>query len=320
MMITNKHFTPRKIALLKGGWYNEREVSLRSAKVMHKALLDLGFIVKDIDVNKDITNLIDTLKSFAPDVVCMNALHGKYVEDGYLQGLIELLGYPYTGSGVLASSVAMDKVLTRDLLVSHDLPVANGMKVLCNDLFNNHIDFAYPFVLKPINEGSSVGVSIIRNAKDLTEVSLKWKFGEYGLIEEYIHGRELSVALLNNKAIGMIELVPKKEFYDYEAKYVDGIADHVIPNDINKLDYDLMLQYCEKMIKVLGIQGVSRVDIKYDCSREKGDNIFILEANTLPGMTELSLVPDIAKQIGLSYKDLCNWMVQNPICRNESKS
>ncbi len=311
-----KHYqiNPKKIALLKGGWSAERDVSLSSATGMYRAFIELGFKVKEIDVKGAIEEIIQQLRSFAPDVVCMNALHGRYVEDGLLQGVIEFLGYPYTGSDVLSSAIAMNKVITKDILVAHNIPVAKGVKVLCKDLFDNKINFPYPFVLKPINEGSSLGVHILNDIDDLPKVREKWSFGDYGLIEEYIYGRELSVALLNDQSLGMLELIPKKCFYDYEAKYTDGVTDHVVPQDIDSKDYDAILQYCEKAVNLLGIKGVSRIDLRYNPTRTKNNRIFLLEANTLPGMTELSIVPDIAKQVGLSYKDLCNWMVRNPIC------
>jgi D-alanine-D-alanine ligase len=305
---------PRKIALLKGGWSGEREVSLASAPGCSKALKACGFEVLEIDVTQDIAALIATLKAFNPDVVFMNALHGRFVEDGALQSVIEILGYPYTGSGILASAMAMDKAVSRTLFEACGIPIPKGFKRRCAEIFQATLPpLPYPFVLKPVNDGSSLRVFIIKNELDLQRAKEHWDMGEYALVEEYIPGRELSVGLRGDEAWGVLELKYDREFFDYEAKYKEGASSHIVPAELPVDDYAWAMEYGQRAVKALGVEGVSRVDMRYDEARAPGQRLYILEINTLPGMTPLSQVPDIALHQGCSYQELCEWMVLNPI-------
>lgn len=312
-MTTKEGWSPKKVAVLKGGWSGEREVSLTSAQGVVAALESRGFQVFDIDVTENILELVTTLTQFNPDVVFMNAIHGRYAEDGHLQGLIELLGYPYTGSNVQASALAMDKSKSRDLFEQRGLPIPKGFKTTTSFFETAETSLAYPFVIKPTNEGSSLGVFIIDTLQDLKKAQEMWQYGNELLVEAYIPGRELSVAIMNGKALGVLELRPTRGFYDYEAKYTGGITEHVMPADIPEVDYQLALELAEEAAKVLGASGISRVDMRYDDYAPEGKRHYLLELNTLPGMTPLSIVPDIARYVGLSYEDLCEWMVKNPL-------
>lgn len=309
---------PKKVALLKGGWNSEREVSLNSARGIFPALREAGFTVLEIDVTRDIQALIQTLFDFEPDVVFLNALHGQYVEDGMMQGLMEMLGYPYTGSDVVSSAIAFDKGRSRDFFDVSNVSIPKGKVLKAKDFFaQDHPDFSYPFVAKPLNEGSSVGVFIIQTLSDFKEAAAKWHYGKTVLVEEYIPGRELSVAFKGEKALGVLELCPKEGFYDYKAKYTDGLVEHVMPAVLSTRDYGDVMSMATRAVKSLGVDGVSRVDVRFDHSRPEGDRAFVLEVNTLPGMTALSIVPEIAAYAGDDYKTLCKWMVENPIWPQE---
>lgn len=309
-----------KVAVLKGGWNAEREVSLTSAKGVVAALRSVGFEVLAYDLTPDIMHLIQTLKAFAPDVVCLNALHGVDVEDGKIQGLMSLLGYPYTGSDPAASAVAFDKDRSRDVFSTHGIPVAPGKTLEVDsffqqDVFDNLVkDFGAPFIIKPLAEGSSVGVSLIHTMDDFMKAGSKWQFGSLVLVEEYIKGQELSVALIEDQPLGILELRPKNGFYDYEAKYTDGLTEHIMPAAIDVKDALTIMQLASKVVQCLGVHGVSRVDFRYDVSRPENERIFALELNSLPGMTPLSIVPEIAAYHGITYERLCQWMALNPIC------
>ena len=309
---------PEKVALLKGGWNSERDVSLSSAKGIFPALKKCGFEVLEIDVTRDIPTLIQELSDFAPDVVFLNALHGRYVEDGIMQGLMEMLGYPYTGSDVLSSAIAFDKAQSRTIFETNGVMIPKGKTLPASEFFAQKTpDFDYPFVAKPLNEGSSVGVFIIHTLDDFKNAAGKWTFGETVLVEEYIPGRELSVALKGDQPLGVLELRPKEGFYDYAAKYTDGLTDHLMPADLPVDEYNLVMDMAQKAVRALGVSGVSRADIRYDDARPQGARAFALEINTLPGMTPLSIVPEIAAHVGITYEQLCNWMVKNPICPQE---
>ena len=311
---------PQKIALLKGGWSSERAVSLESAKGTAQALTATGYEITEIDVTQDIPVLIQELLAVNPDVVFLNAIHGQYVEDGMIQSLLEMLGMPYTGSNVVTSAMAMDKNVTREMLLYYGLPMPKGIKVNIAQFFSaGDLPIPYPFVLKPLNEGSSVGVFIIRNAKDLQLAQQSWCYGIEGIIEEFIAGQELSIALLGAQPLGVLELEPLEGFYDYKAKYTSGVTRHHMPARLSEQDQEHAMILAAQTIKILGIQGVSRVDMRYDKSRESGQRHYILEANTLPGMTPLSIVPEIAAYAGYSYEQLCDWMVRNPIWPRENK-
>jgi len=309
---------PKKVALLKGGWNSERDVSLSSARGVLPALKEAGFTVLEIDVTRDIQALIQQLSDFAPDVVFLNALHGQYVEDGMMQGLMEMLGYPYTGSDVVSSAIAFDKGRSHALFKVDQISIPKGETLKAADFFAQDTpSFPYPFVAKPLNEGSSVGVFIIKTLADFKEAAQKWHYGETVLVEDYIPGRELSVAFKGTQALGILELCPKEGFYDYKAKYTDGLVVHVMPADLSKSDYGAVMSMATRAVKALGVAGVSRVDVRFDDNRPEGYRAFVLEVNTLPGMTALSIVPEIAAHAGYDYKTLCKWMVENPIWPQE---
>ena len=311
--------TPEKVALLKGGWNSERAVSLSSAKGICPALKASGFEVLEIDVTRDIQTLIKQLTDFAPDVVFLNALHGRYVEDGMMQGLMEMLGYPYTGSDVISSALAFDKAQSRSLFKANGIPIPKGQTFIAKEFFKEPLaGFDYPFVAKPLNEGSSVGVFIIHTPEAFKQAADHWTFGKTVLVEEYIPGREFSVTVMDGNPLGILELRAKEGFYDYDAKCTDGLTDHIIPTDLSEKDYEQTLDVARKAVASLGVSGVTRVDIRFDTSRPEGARAVVLEVNTLPGMTSLSIAPETAAHAGITYEQLCKWMVKNPIWPQEN--
>lgn len=296
-----------------GGWSSEREVSLVSGAGVVKALTEKGYKVTAIDVQKDIQNLIGALTLAKPDVI-FNALHGRGGEDGCMQGVLEFLGIPYTHSGVLSSAVAMDKPLTRRIAQTIGVPIAKGIVATRQEVQSRDV-LPPPYVVKPINEGSSVGVRIVNkndNYRILSEDS--WIYGEEVLLEEYIPGHELTVAVLDDKALNVTELRTKAGFYDYTNKYTDGMTEHLIPAPIPAEIRDAAMAHAVTMHKVLGCSGVSRSDFRWDDSKPKVNGLIFLEINTQPGLTPLSLVPEQAKHEGISYADLCAKLVEGAKC------
>jgi len=243
-----------------------------------------------------------------------NALHGRGGEDGCMQGQLELLGIPYTHSGVRASAVAMDKPLTRLIAQSVGVPVAKGLVASRADVQSRDV-LPPPYVVKPTNEGSSVGVRIINkndNFRILAEDS--WIYGDEVLVEEFIPGHELTVAVLGEKALNVTELRPKVGFYDYAAKYTDGMTDHLIPAPVPDEIREKAMAMAVTMHKTLGCCGISRSDLRWDSTKPGTSGLFFLEINTQPGFTPLSLVPEQAQTVGMSYADLCVWLVENAKC------
>lgn len=300
----------KKVAVLMGGMSSEREVSLLSGKNVIEALKKAGYASFGIDLTEDIEKLIKILNEEKPDVI-FNALHGKFGEDGCIQGLFDLMRIPYTHSGRLASALAMNKITAKQVYRSANIPVAKEKIVSKNEILNDCV-LQKPYVLKPISDGSSVGVYIIREDSHKKPFeNEKYPYGEKEkiLAEEYIPGRELTVAVLNGKALGVLEIVPNLKFYDYTAKYTTGGAKHICPAQIDKTDYDKIMNYAEKAHNSLGCRGVSRSDFRYDDTK-KEHRIVILETNTQPGMTSLSLVPDIARYAGYSYEELVSTLVE----------
>lgn len=296
-MTKNKH-----VAVVMGGWSAEREVSLVSGAAVAKALRECGYRVSEIDVDR---NVAQRLAELRPDVV-FNALHGRFGEDGTIQGMLEMMGIPYTHSGVLASAVAMDKPAAKLLFAAAGIPCAEGVVTTRRALLQAE-PMARPYVVKPLNEGSSVGVHIVRHGDN-------WTAGEAAdldagvLVERYIPGREIQVAVMGDKALGAIEIRPKRDFYDYAAKYTEGLADHLMPAPIDPDAYAQVLDYAERAHKALGCRGVTRSDFRYD---EAEGRFYILEINTQPGMTPLSLVPEIAAHQGVTFAELVTWLVED---------
>ncbi|MCE2509954.1 MAG: D-alanine--D-alanine ligase [Alphaproteobacteria bacterium] len=301
----------KRITVLMGGWSVEREVSLVSGRAVAEALAEGGHRVEAVEVTRDIAALLKALDP-KPDAV-FNALHGRFGEDGCIQGLLEMLGVPYTHSGVLASAIAMDKASTRRLFDVNGIPHPEGRIVTRQAVEAAH-PMEPPYVLKPLNEGSSVGVRLVLDAATRPGLGPDWSFGDDVLVERYIPGREICVAVMGEVALGAIEIRPKEGFYDYAAKYTAGRANHQMPAAIRPQAYEEALALGLRAHRALGCRGVSRTDLRYDDSRGEPGQFYALEVNTQPGMTPLSLVPEIAAHAGLSFTELVTWMVENARC------
>lgn len=302
-----------RVAVLMGGWSPERDVSLVSGKACAEGLREGGHEVVEYDVKRDLRALVDFLRPAAgggPDVV-FNALHGRYGEDGCIQGVLEIMRVPYTHSGVLASAIAMDKPLARHIFASLGLRVAEG-KVIERRSLASGDPMARPYVVKPIDQGSSIGVHIVRDGDNLAAVeAAEAAFGERVLIEKFVPGRELTVAIMGDKPVAVTELRPRTRFYDYEAKYTDGITEHLVPAPIPEDVYDLAKQWALAAFQELGCNGLARADFRWDDSMPGTSGLVILELNTQPGMTPLSLAPEQARWAGISWPELMTWMVEN---------
>ncbi|MCC7259419.1 MAG: D-alanine--D-alanine ligase [Alphaproteobacteria bacterium] len=306
----------KHVAVLMGGWSSEREVSLASGKGVAEALTRLGYKVTPVDVGHDVAAVLAKLK---PDVA-FNALHGRFGEDGCIQGVLEVLEIPYTHSGVMASAVAMDKQMSKLVFAEDGLPLAEGKVVTKQEAITGEV-LPRPYVIKPVNEGSSVGVHIVFNDSNFHLNEKNWPFGDKVMVERYIPGREIQVAVCGEgkdaKALGAIEIRPKGLFYDYEAKYTEGKADHLMPAPLSKADYALVLEYAERAHRALGCRGVSRTDFRYDDTAGDGTGKFyVLEINNQPGMTPLSLAPEIAAHAGIGYDALVERLVREARCGN----
>jgi D-alanine-D-alanine ligase len=303
-----------RVAVLYGGMSAEREVSLSSGRQVTKALREAGFEVTPIEVGDDLRAVIAALDP-APDAV-FNALHGRYGEDGAIQGVLDWMGIPYTHSGVRASALAMDKQAARAVFAAAGLPIARGRLVDIAEL--EHSDpLPLPYVVKPVNEGSSVGVEIMREGGNRrAAVAAGWRFGATALVEEYIPGRELTVGVMGERALAVTDITPDHgEFYDYEAKYADGGSRHAIPADIHADTYAKALEVALAAHRALGCRGASRADFRYDDTAGEPGRLVLLEVNTQPGLTPTSLLPEQAAHLGVSFPELCAWMVEQASCR-----
>lgn len=300
---------PWHIAVLMGGWANERPVSLMSGAGVADALESKGHKVTRIDMDRTVAAKI---AEAAPDIV-FNALHGVPGEDGTVQGMLDLMGVKYTHSGMVTSVIAIDKELTKQRLVPAGIPMPEGTIVSSASLYERD-PLPRPYVLKPVNEGSSVGVAIVTDDSNYgnpigRDVAGPWQEFDELLAEPFIKGRELTVAVLGGKALTVTELVPKTGFYDFDAKYTEGMTEHVCPANIPQAAFDRMMQLALDAHNLLGCKGASRSDFRWD--EEQGlAGIYLLEVNTQPGMTPLSLVPEQAKQQGISYPDLVEMIVE----------
>jgi D-alanine-D-alanine ligase len=295
-----------------GGWSPEREVSLSSGRECAKALVDCGYRVRVIDVGHDLHALLRALEP-RPDVI-FNALHGVGGEDGTVQSVFEMLGIAYTHSGVLASALAMHKPTAKAIFRDAGLPVADGVVARPEQLVEAD-PLPAPFVVKPVNQGSSVGVRIVRvNDNSWREEVTRWCFGAEILVERFVPGRELTVAVMGERALGVCEIVPRGSFYDYTAKYATGGSDHLIPAHVPSATYDEALDIALRAHRALGCRGVSRADLRYDDTPAGSGRLYLLEVNTQPGMTPTSLVPDIARHVGIGFDELVAWMVENASC------
>ncbi|BAT59318.1 D-alanine--D-alanine ligase B [Variibacter gotjawalensis] len=299
----------KHVAVLFGGWSSEREVSLRSGASCAKAAEERGYRVTRIDVDRNIAAVLADVK---PDVV-LNVLHGRPGEDGTLQGILEVMQIPYSHSGVLASSVAMQKDVAKDMFRAKGIPVPHGSVVSRFDAAKEHL-LPRPYVLKPIAEGSSVGVFIVREDQEHPPQELyrdDWKFGDLILCEKFIPGRELTCAVIGDRALEVTEIVPTVRFYDYEAKYADGGSKHIVPAQILPNVYQEARRLAAAAHNALGCRGVSRTDFRYDDSVGGTAGLYCLEVNTQPGMTETSLVPELAAYAGISFGELVQWMIED---------
>lgn len=300
------------VAVLMGGWSSEREVSLVSGGAIVDALANTEFDVRAIDVQRDVAGLVGKLTP-APDVV-LNALHGRYGEDGCIQGVLECLGLKYTHSGVMASALAMDKPMAKRLFESVGIPCAPH-EIATRADFKAGSVMDKPFVIKPMNEGSSVGVTVILDDSHLPSLDDgSWTFGDTVMVEKYIPSRELTVAVMGDRALGVTEIKTASGFYDYTAKYTDGKAEHLIPAPVPEEIYIAAMDYAVRAHNTLGCRGVSRADFRYDDSQSDPGDLILLEVNTQPGMTPLSLVPEQAAHAGINFSDLVRWMVENASC------
>ena len=300
------------VAVLMGGWANERPVSLMSGEGVAKALEERGHEVTRIDMDRQVAARI---AEAAPDVV-FNALHGVPGEDGTVQGMLDLMGVPYTHSGLATSVIAIDKELTKQALVPHGVPMPGGRIVKSAELYERD-PMQRPYVLKPVNEGSSVGVAIVTEDSNVGNPIMRdaegpWQKFDQLLAEPFIRGHELTAAVIDTaegpKALGVTELIIESGFYDFEHKYTDGVTTHVYPAEIPEEIERLCCKYALEAHRLLGCKGTSRTDFRWDDERGE-DGLFVLETNTQPGMTPLSLVPEQAKHNGIEYGELVEMIV-----------
>ena len=299
----------KHVAVLMGGWSAEREVSLRSGNACAAALTRLGYRVTPVDVARDIATVLTALE---PDL-CLNVLHGRPGEDGTLQGMLEVIGIPYTHSGVLASAMAMQKDVAKAIFRSADVPVADGLVASRFEAGRKHL-LPPPYVVKPVAEGSSVGVFIVTGDHAHPPQELyrdDWAFGDRVIVEKYIAGKELTCAVMGDRALGVIEIVPTVRFYDYEAKYVPGGSKHLLPAPVSSIVYQQVRRLALAAHRALGCRGVSRADFRYDDRVEGTGGLVCLEVNTQPGMTETSLVPELAAHAGITFDELVQWMIED---------
>jgi len=301
------------VAVLYGGISAEREVSLASGAKVIAALREAGYAVTPILVGDDLAAVIAALTP-RPDAV-FNALHGRFGEDGAIQGVLDWLGIPYTHSGVRASAIAMDKAAARAAFLAAGLPVARGRVIEIAEL--EHADpLPLPYVIKPVNEGSSVGVEIVRDGSNRrAQIAAHWSYGGTALVEEFVPGRELTVAVMDDRALAVTEITAASGFYDYEAKYTEGGSRHVVPAAIHPEAYANALTVALAAHRALGCRGATRADFRYDDTQGEPGRLVLLEVNTQPGLTPTSLLPEQAAYLGMSFPALCAWMVEHATCR-----
>jgi D-alanine-D-alanine ligase len=298
-----------RVAVLHGGISAEREVSLRTGQQVMEALKEAGYDVLPVEVTEDLGAVIAALTP-APDVV-FNALHGRFGEDGTVQGVLDYLGIPYTHSGVRASALAMDKAAAKAVFAHAGLPVAPHRIIDIHELADHH-PLPPPYVVKPVNEGSSVGVSIVRAGGNRSaEIIAEWRFGP-AMVEQFIPGRELTVCVLEDRALVVTEILTGEEFYDYHAKYAAGGSRHVLPAELPPEITQQALDVSLAAHRALGCRGASRADLRYD---DATGRLVLLEVNTQPGMTRTSLLPEQAAHMGMSFPELCRWLVERAVCR-----
>lgn len=299
-----------QVAVLMGGWSAERDVSLSSGKACAEALRAEGFSVTEVDVQRNIASHLEELK---PDV-CFNALHGPFGEDGCIQGILEVLNIPYTHSGVLASSMAMHKKIAKEIISAAGVPIASDKIVKRGEAALGHLKLP-PYVLKPVADGSSVGIFIVKDIDTPPPGQAILEAGSEDddmIIEEFVDGVELTCGVLGNRALDVTEIRSEAhEFYDYDAKYAPGGSQHILPAEISPNIYQFIQKWTLTAHTALGCRGVSRADFRYD---EKKDLLVCLEVNTQPGMTSTSLLPEMAEKAGWSFNELVRWILEDASC------
>lgn len=304
-----------KIAVIMGGMSSEREISLQTGQCVLEALVRDGYNAIGIDVTGDIKTFISVLEQEKPSVV-FNALHGQYGEDGCIQGLLNLMGIPYTHSGVLASALAMDKDRMKQFVRSLDILTPNSVRITKKGILSGK-GLSWPYVVKPNNGGSSIEVFIVTHFSEEQEMLSKLEEDTLYLMEEYIPGRELSVMVMDDGTSGIVELIPQQGFYDYTHKYQAHVTKHLIPAPIDPAWIDQLKKETFRIHTLAGCRGVTRSDYRYDdITDPTHPKAYFLELNTNPGMTQLSLVPEIAKSVGISYTDLILWLLKRAVCEN----
>ena len=301
------------VAVLYGGISAEREVSLSSGGKVIAGLRDAGFDVVPVEVGHDLASMIAALEP-RPDVV-FNALHGRFGEDGIVQGVLDWLGIPYTHSGVRASALAMDKAASRAVFAAAGLPVARGGVVEVAELDGGD-PMPRPYVIKPLNEGSSVGVQVVREGGNHAHlIAAEWAFGTQALVEEFVPGRELTVGVLDDQALAVTEISSSHAFYDYDSKYAVGGSRHVLPAVLHPAAQRQALDLAVAAHRALGCRGATRADFRYDDTQGEPGRLVLLEVNTQPGLTPTSLLPEQAAHCGIGFPALCAWMVEHAACR-----
>jgi len=300
----------QKVAVLYGGKSAEREVSLSSGRECILALREAGFEVIPVEVTEDLTAVIHALTHPRPDAV-FNALHGRYGEDGCIQGVLDWLGIPYTHSGLRASALAMDKAAAKAVFRAAGLPVVDH-RLVTRDELEAADPMPVPYVVKPVNEGSSVGVHIVlKGSNQRAEIARTWRYGDHAMVETYVPGRELTVGVMGDRALAVTDILADAgAFYDYESKYAAGGSRHVIPAQMPEEDYARALDIALRAHQALGCRGASRADLRYDETAEGNRRIVLLEVNTQPGLTPTSLLPEQAAYCGFPFPALCAWMVK----------
>lgn len=298
-----------RVAVLHGGVSAEREVSLATGAQVIAALRQAGLDVTPIEVGPDLGAVIAALQAAKPDAV-FNALHGRFGEDGCIQGVLDWMGLPYTHSGLRASALAMDKEAAKATFAAAGLPVARS-RVVSPEELEAEDPLPRPYVVKPVNEGSSVGVEILRDGDNRrAEIARRWRFDRRIMAEAYIPGRELTVAVMGDRPLEVTEIATGNIFYDYEAKYADGGSRHTLPAPVHPSVREEAMAIALRAHQALGCRGVSRADLRYDDTAGEPGRLYLLEVNTQPGMTRTSLVPEQAAHVGIPFPDLCAWMVR----------
>ena len=302
----------KHVAVLMGGLSNERPVSLSSGRECAQALRNAGFTVTEVDVGYDISERLSALR---PDVA-FNALHGRFGEDGTIQGVLEYLRIPYTHSGVLASALAMDKHQAKIVLKAAGVPVTDHVIASRAEVGHSHV-MPTPYVVKPVADGSSNGIFIVKSDQSHPPQEIlgsDWKGGEVLMVERYIPGRELTCAVMGDVALGVTEIVTDLAFYNYEAKYSEGGSRHIVPADVKPKIYDKVQKMALKAHAALGCRGVTRTDFRFNDRAGEDGELVCLEINTQPGMTKTSLAPEQALHAGHSFEELVTWMVEDASC------